>query len=241
MRRPRRDPEARLHDPRGVPTEAEERELALRARAGDRAARDELVVRNVPLVKAMAARFPATADDDLIQAGIWGLVEAADRFDPGAGVRFSSYAGYWIRRGFRDASRARHLIPVKAWLTNAASCRRETDAGREHVEALRERARRVRSVPHLHERVARELEGREPPPEEVVERAELAALVLAEFASLPDRLREIVAYAAGLDVPEGETLRTLARRHGKTKYQVILACRTTLDAMRRRLKAAGVA
>src|ERR1041384_5762276 len=65
----------------------------VRLRAGDRAARDELVVRYAPLVKyvigRMAISLPRAMDsDDLLSAGTIGLLHAVDRFDPDQGVRF---------------------------------------------------------------------------------------------------------------------------------------------------------
>src|ERR1700687_1968010 len=67
----------------------------VRLRAGDRAARDELVVRYAPLVKyvigRMAISLPAAMDsDDVLSAGTIGLLHAIDRFDPEQGVRFET-------------------------------------------------------------------------------------------------------------------------------------------------------
>ena len=46
-------------------------------------------------------RNTALTMDDLLQAGYMGLIMAADRFDPGKGYRFSTYAMYWIRKYVR--------------------------------------------------------------------------------------------------------------------------------------------
>jgi len=46
----------------------------------------------------MGYPFPAAWRDDLEQGGRCGLWIAAERFDPDRGSRFSTYAGYWIRR-----------------------------------------------------------------------------------------------------------------------------------------------
>ena len=77
-----------------------ERELARRARRGDHAARKQLVESNLLLVIAVAGRYRArhASDMDLIQSGNEGLLLAAERFDPDRGVRFSTYAVWWIRR-----------------------------------------------------------------------------------------------------------------------------------------------
>jgi RNA polymerase primary sigma factor len=76
-----------------------ERELAIRARAGDPAARDELVRRHLPLVVTFVRNQPrgGLPLDELVQEGNLGLLRAMDKFDPDAGTRFSTYAVWWIR------------------------------------------------------------------------------------------------------------------------------------------------
>jgi RNA polymerase primary sigma factor len=76
-----------------------ERELATRARAGDRAARDELVRRNVALVVAFVRKqaLGGVSFDEVVQEGNLGLLRAAEKYDPHAGTRFSTYAVWWIR------------------------------------------------------------------------------------------------------------------------------------------------
>lgn len=65
-----------------------------RVHAGDAAARDEAVRANLGLVRHVVRRFAAAGFDteDLFQLGCLGLVKAVDRFDPGRGVEFSTYA-----------------------------------------------------------------------------------------------------------------------------------------------------
>jgi RNA polymerase primary sigma factor len=77
----------------------EERALALRARAGDDAARDELVRRNLPLVVAFARKQSrgTLRLEELVQEGNLGLLRAVEKYDPTAGTRFSTYAVWWIR------------------------------------------------------------------------------------------------------------------------------------------------
>ena len=60
---------------------------------GDRAARDELVRRHMPLARTLAARYARTQEpfEDLFQVASLGLVKAADRYDPERGAAFSSY------------------------------------------------------------------------------------------------------------------------------------------------------
>ena len=62
---------------------------------------------HIPLVYALARRLniPEGQREDVIQAGLLGLVQAADRFDPDRGVRFSSYAVPVILGEMRDCLR----------------------------------------------------------------------------------------------------------------------------------------
>jgi RNA polymerase sigma-32 factor len=84
----------------------EERELARRIQAGNGAALDALVCAHLRLVYAIAGSFRATGarNDDLVSEGSLALVIAARRFDPRHGLRFSTYAGYWIRALLRRFS-----------------------------------------------------------------------------------------------------------------------------------------
>jgi RNA polymerase primary sigma factor len=78
---------------------AEEHAIALRARAGDRAAAQKLARHNLAFVVAVARRQRrgAVRLEDLIQEGNVGLMKAVEKFDPHAGTRFSTYAVWWIR------------------------------------------------------------------------------------------------------------------------------------------------
>jgi RNA polymerase sigma-32 factor len=78
----------------------EERELAIRIHEhGDREAAEKLIVSNARLVVKIAMEYRRAWTNllDLVQEGNVGLVQAARRYDPYRGVKFSSYAAYWIR------------------------------------------------------------------------------------------------------------------------------------------------
>lgn len=82
-----------------------ELDLARRWRdKGDQKALHELVKSYMRLVIAMASRFRhyGLPVGDLIQEGNIGLMQAAERFDPGREVRFSTYATWWIRSAIQD-------------------------------------------------------------------------------------------------------------------------------------------
>jgi len=78
----------------------EEKALALRYQeTGDEDAAARLVTANLRLVVKLAFQYHRQWSNvlDLIQEGNVGLVEALSRYDPTRGIRFSSYAQYWIR------------------------------------------------------------------------------------------------------------------------------------------------
>ncbi|MFM7535204.1 MAG: sigma-70 family RNA polymerase sigma factor [Acidimicrobiales bacterium] len=86
--------------------ESTDRRADRRAVADGRAARDELVLRNVRLVQTVARRYRLRAGgdpDDLFMYGVLGLFRAAELFDPGKGVRFSTYAVLWVRQAINAA------------------------------------------------------------------------------------------------------------------------------------------
>lgn len=84
------------------------RELLMKAQAGDKEAREQLVQKNIGLVKSIVSRYTARCveKEDLIQIGMIGLIKAIDNFDTTYEVRFSTYAvpmiAGEIRRFLRD-------------------------------------------------------------------------------------------------------------------------------------------
>ena len=77
---------------------------------------NELVVLHEPLVKRIAyhlmSRLPASVQaDDLVQAGMIGLIEASRKFDPEQGASFETYAGIRIRGAMLDEIRRTDWTP----------------------------------------------------------------------------------------------------------------------------------
>lgn len=86
------------------------------ARERDRDTRDRLVLHYAPLVKYVAGRvgvgLPAHVEaSDLVQCGIFGLVDAIEKFEPERGLKFETYAMQRIRGAILDELRAQDWVP----------------------------------------------------------------------------------------------------------------------------------
>ena len=86
-------------------TSEEEIELTRAVQRGDGAAKQRLIESNMRLVINIAKTYRNRAIplEDLIQEGAIGLMQAAERFDPDKGFRFSTYANHWIRQAIGRA------------------------------------------------------------------------------------------------------------------------------------------
>src|SRR5882724_8907903 len=118
-----------LHEVSKTPllTQKEEIALARKVRAGDQEAMQELVKRNLRFVISVAKKYqnrglPLT---DLIGEGNVGLLTAARKFDPDQGVKFISYAVWWIRQAIL-AALARQGRTVRVPLNRTAEFLRQT-------------------------------------------------------------------------------------------------------------------
>ena len=87
-------------------------ELCLRYQAGDAGAAEELISRNMGLIRSIAIRYAhdyqnARMDaDDYTQEGAVALLRAASQYDPSCEVQFLTYAGRAVRNAIIDAIRA---------------------------------------------------------------------------------------------------------------------------------------
>ena len=84
--------------------------------SGSKPLRDQLIVHYSPLVKYVAGRLgaglPQTVEQaDLIQGGMFGLMDAIEKFDPGREVKFETYAIPRVRGAILDGLRAMDWVP----------------------------------------------------------------------------------------------------------------------------------
>ncbi len=123
---------------------------ASRAAAADAGAREQIILRYVPLVHSIVGRLGISGGeyDDLVGQGMLGLIHAVDRYDPSRGVRFTTFATHHIQGRVLDAMR--RLDPLS--------------------RSARRRVRRLEAAAgDLHHRL-----GRAPADAELAERAGLA-------------------------------------------------------------------
>lgn len=86
-------------------THEEETELALKAQAGDKLAKNKIVQSNLRFVVNVAKKYQNHGMDltDLISEGNIGLLTAIEKFDVSKGYHFISYAVWWIRQSILKA------------------------------------------------------------------------------------------------------------------------------------------
>lgn len=101
----------------------EERRLAERVVAGDGDAREAMIRANLRMVMKIARQYLGCGMtlEDLVQEGTIGLVRAVERFDPSRGLRFCTYAKFWIVQAIMKAIKnTGRLIHVPGYAVSLA-------------------------------------------------------------------------------------------------------------------------
>ncbi len=220
--------------------------------------RTALVLRHRRLVYRLAWSHAACGleIDDLFQEGICGLLAAADRYDPGRGVKFWTYARYWVYEAIRNTivehSRLVHIPTYLVRMIHKATIGLSAALGR--PPTITELADAVEIDPDICQRALRALDqpvslsapaGREGAPLsealpdtgardpetfvlDAAAREELRHLLIA----LPARERMILRARFGLDGP-ARTFEELARMHAISSARVRQVYRAALIRLRR--------
>jgi RNA polymerase sporulation-specific sigma factor len=130
-------------------TDEEKRALLVRTKAGEAAAREELIYGNLRLVLSIIQRFSGRKEnaDDLFQVGCIGLIKAVDNFNVELDVKFSTYAVPMIigeiRRYLRDNNSIRISRSVRDLAYRALQAREELTAAKERDPTVDEIAERL--------------------------------------------------------------------------------------------------
>jgi RNA polymerase primary sigma factor len=228
----------------------EETALARRAFKGDVEAQERLARHNVRFVVSVAKKFQNRGVPlmDLIGEGNLGLMTAARKFDPDRGVKFISYAVWWIRQAIQAAI-ARHGRPVRVPLNRTADLNRLGRAtallterlGRvptteELVEATGLTRDAVRALGALHiealrlDHPVREADDRGrmerfvPLTQEGTDATTMANSRTTDLetalAALPPRDAKVLRLYFGIDDGKGRTLEEIGRMMGVTRERI---------------------
>lgn len=113
-------------------------ELAKKFKEGDLEARNELIRANLRFVVRVAKEYPTNKGvslQDLISAGNYGLITAAERFDGTRGFKFISYAVWWIRQAMLQTL-AEHSDSVRKPLNQVSRISKMRKAARELTDKI---------------------------------------------------------------------------------------------------------
>ena len=222
-----------------------------------------MVEANQRLVISIARRYPHHNMDflDLVQEGNLGLMRAADRFDPGRGFRFGTYAAWWVRQSIGrlvaeqgSAVRIPPHVQESLHKVNRITRRMVLKAGKEpSIEELAEMLdktperikeilaagrRPVSTETHVgdSEDSARLLDFLPDPhagPDEEADQRVQQSVLQEAMDALTEREQDIIA----LRFQQGLTLQEVGDRYGITRERTRQLQAQALQKMRKRLKA----
>jgi RNA polymerase sigma factor for flagellar operon FliA len=229
------------------------------------ASRDQLIVHYSPLVKFIAGRvgagLPSSVDPgDLVSSGVFGLIDAIERFEPTRGVKFETFAAPRIKGAIYDGLRQLDWVPrsvrSRAREVERAFSDLEHKLGRSptddelaahlqiSIDELNKWLASIaattvgpldRAIAAGHEPAAVDAKGFESPIA-ALEDQELRQIVRQEIRNLPEREKLVLS----LYYDEGLTLAEIGEILGVTESRVSQIHTKSVIHLRARLASAGV-
>lgn len=223
----------------------EDVELGRRARAGDIAARNELVERNWSLAMHLAnayGRLCRCQETDLSQSALLGLVRGANAFDPDRhpGKKFATIARYYVRLEILAYLYGRQLIriPHSARPSEMAKRPVKGDSRWHQYRASTESAvARAGTVAQGSDRVLNYPDPSQSSQEVDDSRAKNLEQLRSGLETLPPWQAEVLRRHFGLHGRAQETVRSIAREAGLSTQAVFAIQRSALQQLRRVMSA----
>ncbi len=231
-------------------TADDEKELGRKIAKGDAEARRKMIEANLRLVVKLACRYMNRGMQlmDLIEEGNLGLIRAVERFDPGRGCRFSTYAAWWIRQAIQralvrqgrtvrlpirvhdDIRRVERMKEELSKLLNRQATMEELSRATEIGVEVLERLRRVGAAGASLDKPIdcdedvllgdRIAASGVIDPTKELWREKLRWLINGHIVELRDRHRHILSMRFGLDGAEPMTLKQIAQTCGVSRERV---------------------
>lgn len=228
----------------------EEAELARRIRTGDQDALDKLVRSNLRFVVSVAKKYQnqGVSLSDLINEGNLGLIRAAHKFDETKGIKFISYAVWWIHQAILQALAEQSRI-VRVPLNRAGTLHRIgkrantllQELGREATHAeiaedmdiTEEEVAKTMSISQVHLSLDAPLTPGEdnrlldylpdtmhPTPEDQILEKAMIEAIAESLGGLKEREAKILKLYFGIDGGDAMTLEEIGSQLGITRERV---------------------
>jgi len=176
-------------------------------------------IRKVAWSKASQAFHAGLEVEDLIQEGRAGALRAAGKFNAAAGVKFLTYAAWWIRAGITDA--------LQGGLVGAPRGQNRPFVASLDQPISNPRTHQAEALSHLDL-----LPDATQDPFEEAARAEEATRMARALPRLDPRTREVLARHAGLEGFEEQGLQAIAKDLGVSRQRVGQILQRGLDTLR---------
>jgi RNA polymerase primary sigma factor len=203
-----------------------ERDLITRIKQGDKSATDALIKHNLKLVIHIANKYKdlGVEIEDLVAEGNIGLCEAAKFYKDSKGVKFSSYAAWWIRAYiFGSISNNRNVrLPM-----NIINQMKKTNGSYE----MEKKVKIQEAITDDEETPGVMLPSR-PEIEKEIDTEHFAWMVSKACQGLPERDKDIVLYHYGIGKEYSISKDDLAEKFGITRVRVNQILKSAMGKMR---------